>query len=184
MNKTTKFKKTLFFIWVSIVIILILFFTIRKGLENFIVSTVVGNNYFLSIILYFLVVSITSIFLIPSTPFLIAGTFFFNPIIVFVVGLFAIIISVIFIYFFARYVGLNKYFEKKYPGKIKKIKERFNNKIIFIIIVWSFFPIVPTDLIVYVASTLKISFRKCLIGTVVGEGLLTLLYILLISFIV
>ena len=36
---------------------------------------------------------------------------------------------------------------------------------------------VPTDLVIYVASTLKIPLWKCLLGVLLGEGALNAFYI-------
>lgn len=159
----------------------LLIFIFNKSFIDIIFSNIITNNQTISLILYFLVVTITSIFLVPSTPLIIAGTLFFSPIMVFIIGILGILVSVIFVYYFARFVGLNKKLEKKYPKQIPKLKQKLKTKIILIISVWSITPFVPTDLIVYVASTLKISFKKCLIGVLIGEGLLNLIYVFSIT---
>ncbi len=182
MNNNKKcLKKTFLIIWIFIVVVIITLFLINKDFANIVFSYIITNNKILSIILYFLVISITSIFLIPSTPFVIGGLLFFPPIVVFIVGITGILVSVFFVYYFARYVGLDKHLEKKYPKQIIKLRKRLKNKMLLIITIWSITPFVPTDLIVYVASTLKISFKKCLIGVLVGEGLLNLIYIISLS---
>ncbi|WP_156161078.1 MULTISPECIES: hypothetical protein [unclassified Methanosarcina] len=45
------------------------------------------------------------------------------------------------------------------------------------------FPLVPTDLIVYVRSSLRIPVLKCLLGVFVGESVLNAFYILLTTLI-
>jgi uncharacterized membrane protein YdjX (TVP38/TMEM64 family) len=51
-----------------------------------------------------------------------------------------------------------------------------------IIIGWSFFPLVPTDLICYVCGTLRVNFWKCLLGVTIGESAICAAYIFLGDF--
>ena len=48
-----------------------------------------------------------------------------------------------------------------------------------IIVFWSFFPLLPTDLICYVCGALKIDFKKTLLGVAMGEGAICAIYIFL-----
>jgi uncharacterized membrane protein YdjX (TVP38/TMEM64 family) len=68
-------------------------------------------------------------------------------------------------------------FESRYPEETRKVKGALKRKELPIIAGWSFFPVVPTDLIIYVASTLKIPLWKCLLGVLIGEGTLNAFYI-------
>lgn len=173
------FRKYIFFIWLSFVIFIFLGFIYNNNLSDVILSNIlVTENQLLLSFLFLILVTITSIFLVPSTPFIVGGLFFLSPFIVFFVGLFGIFVSVTVVYYFARHIGLDIYLEKKYPKKLNLLKNKLKNKELFIITIWSITPFVATDLIVYAASTLKISFRKCVVGTLVGEGLLNLIYIL------
>ena len=45
-----------------------------------------------------------------------------------------------------------------------------------IIIGWSFFPLAPTDLVVYVCGVLRVDVRKCLLGVLIGEGAICAIY--------
>ena len=46
-----------------------------------------------------------------------------------------------------------------------------------IVILWSFFPLAPTDLVCYVCGALKVDLKKCLLGVVIGEGAICAIYI-------
>ena len=48
-----------------------------------------------------------------------------------------------------------------------------------IVILWSFFPIAPTDVVCYVCGTLKVDLKKCLTGVTIGEGTICAIYIFL-----
>jgi uncharacterized membrane protein YdjX (TVP38/TMEM64 family) len=46
-----------------------------------------------------------------------------------------------------------------------------------VIIGWSFFPLAPTDLVVYLCGVMRVSVAKCLLGVTIGEGAICALYI-------
>ena len=46
-----------------------------------------------------------------------------------------------------------------------------------IIIGWSFFPLVPTDLICYVCGVLRVNFVKFIVSVTLGEGAICAVYI-------
>jgi uncharacterized membrane protein YdjX (TVP38/TMEM64 family) len=68
------------------------------------------------------------------------------------------------VYYFSKYLEFDIYFETKYSKYTHKIRAKLVDKELPVIVGWSFFPMVPTNLIVYVGSTLRISVIKCLLG--------------------
>ena len=46
-----------------------------------------------------------------------------------------------------------------------------------IVIAWSFFPLVPTDVICYVAGIVKMPYRYLILGVLIGEVVLIYLYV-------
>ena len=46
-----------------------------------------------------------------------------------------------------------------------------------IIIAWSAFPLLPTDLICYICGTLEVGLKKMLLGVLIGEGITCAVYI-------
>lgn len=173
-----KFKKNTFFAWFILIFIISLLFFIKKDLFDIHFLNIFIKNYkFLAVFIYILMLTIIGITLIPTTPFAIAGLLFFSPIETLIYNLIAIIGAMTIIYYFSQYVGLDVLLEKKYPKQILKLKKVLKNKMLSIIILWSFIPIIPTDLIIYVASSLKISYKKCFFGVLIGEGLLNVFYI-------
>jgi len=128
--------------------------------------------------IYFLVLSVLGFFMvIPSTPFAIAGVAIFSPAEAYVLNLLGILTSTTLVYYFARFLGIGTFFENRYPEKVKKLRKALSEKELPIIIGWSFFPAVPTDLITYVASGLRIPVYKCVLGVLIGEGFLNAIYI-------
>jgi uncharacterized membrane protein YdjX (TVP38/TMEM64 family) len=81
------------------------------------------------------------------------------------------------VYYFSKYLGFDSYFETKYGKYVRKIRSSITDKELPVIVGWSFFPLVPTDLIVYIGSSLRIPVLKCLVGVFLGESVLNAFYI-------
>ena len=177
-KRTPGFKRKTFLVWVLMVsVVLTLYFMNRDSIDVDWIRGVVHDNRFLIIPFYLLLLSLLGLTFIPSTPFAIAGVFLFDPTFAYSLNLVGIITSSTIVYHFASFLGLREAFEGKYPKQIEKVRNALDRKELPIIIGWSFFPVVPTDLIIYVASTLKIPLWKCLLGVLVGEGALNAFYI-------
>ncbi len=181
-EQTTKFKKKTLIAWLMVVAILLaLYFLNRDRIDVDLIRTVVQDHRLLIIPFYLLLLSCLGLTFIPSTPFAIAGVFLFNPPLAYFLNLIGIITSSTIVYHFAEFLGLRQAFESRYPEKLKKVERALDQKELPIIIGWSFFPVVPTDLVIYVASTLKIPLWKCLLGVLIGEGALNAFYIFSVS---
>jgi uncharacterized membrane protein YdjX (TVP38/TMEM64 family) len=177
-GERTGLKRKTLIVWIlAVAVVLALYFTHRDQLDVEWIRGVVHDNRFLIIPFYLLLLSCLGLAFIPSTPFAIAGVALFDPALAYLLNLVGIITSSTIVYHFAGFLGLREAFESRYPKKIEEVKSTLARKELPIIVGWSFFPVVPTDLIIYVASTLKIPLWKCLLGVLVGEGILNAFYI-------
>jgi uncharacterized membrane protein YdjX (TVP38/TMEM64 family) len=82
-------------------------------------------------------------------------------------------------YWLAEALHFDEIFERKYPAQIRRLKRLLQRHQLPIIIGWSFFLVLPTDLICYVCGSLRINFKKVLIGVLIGEGTVYAIYIFL-----
>jgi uncharacterized membrane protein YdjX (TVP38/TMEM64 family) len=172
-------RKILLFIWLLVVIggmVLYLIFPDRINL--FFLRKLVKEHYILVLVIYFLLLSFRGLTMIPSTALLLAGIIIFKPTELFAVNMVGILTSSTIVYYFSRYMGFASYFEIKHGKYVQKIRDGFRDKEIPLIVGWSFFPFVPTDLIVYIGSTLEVSIFKCLAGVFIGEAILNAIYII------
>ncbi|MFH0929931.1 MAG: VTT domain-containing protein [Candidatus Moraniibacteriota bacterium] len=115
--------------------------------------------------------------LVPVTYLIVLGLLFFNPLPLFILTIIGILISSISIYFFSEFLRFDAFFEKRYPKQIHRLKTVFAKNELPIIIFWSFFPFLPTDLICYVAGSLRVDLKKLVLGVLIGEGITSGLYI-------
>lgn len=117
--------------------------------------------------------------LIPSTSLIVLGLLFLNPIPLYILTIAGIIISSASVYYFSKILHLDEFFERKYSRRIAKIKSVLQKNELPIIIGWSAFPFLPTDLICYVCGTLRVNFAKFIIGIIIGESVTSAIYIFL-----
>lgn len=123
---------------------------------------------------------VRGITLLPSTPLVLAGTLLFpeQPFAVLVVSMTGILLSSTMIYFFSEYLGFNEYFEGHKPELTHKIKAKLEHPLGFLFVAgWAFFPLVPTDLVCYLAGTTKMNYWKFIAAVFVGELILCICYI-------
>ena len=90
-----------------------------------------------------------------------------------------IVFSATIIYFFSHFMGFDTLFEKKFSKQIIQIREKINQpKGMLFVILWSFFPLVPTDVMCYVAGTVKMNFGKFILAVFIGELPIVAAYVL------
>ena len=120
----------------------------------------------------YMVVGVVRAFtLLPSTVLIIAGTLLFpdRPWFVVASSLAGIVVSSALVYFFFEFLGLAELFERHHARRVRWLEAQLKQRGFWIVVGWSAFPFVPTDLICYVAGTLRMRFDKFVLGVAVGE---------------
>lgn len=117
--------------------------------------------------------------LIPVTYVILLGLVFLPAWPAYALTMIGVMVSSTTIYYFADYLGLTHFFEKNHAKEIEKLRTVLQKHELPIVVGWSFFPFVPTDVICYVCGSLEIDVRKFLLGIMIGEGISVALYIFL-----
>lgn len=152
---------------------------LRPGWFQYELGRAVSVSSVLGCAVYLLLGCVRGFTFIPSTSLVLVGLVFFRPIPLFVLTIAGILVSSACIYFCSGSLRVSEFFERKYPSRIAKFKPILQKHEVKIIIGWSFFPLLPTDLICYICGSLRVDLRKFLLGIFVGEGLCTATYIFL-----
>lgn len=130
---------------------------------------------------FYLVLSVLrGLTLLPSTPLVLAGTLLFphQAWLVLGISLFGIVISSSMIYWLSDSLGIAAYFERKKPHHVARIRTRLEHPAgLFFVALWSFFPLVPTDAVCYVAGTIRMNFPRFIIAIFIGELILCSAYV-------
>lgn len=166
------------YLWLGIIAIgLSLFFFRPELFEPERLRQFFDRNLAGGLLVYFIISTLRGFTLIPSTPIVLAGVLVFPPWHLWLVNQLAVYTSSAIVYYMARYVRFDRYFHEHYEPQIKRLTRLLHRKELPVIAAWGFFPVVPSDMIVYVCSVLRISVVKTLIGISIGEGVICALYI-------
>lgn len=145
----------------------------QKFSEVFMASSLIGYGVF------FILSSLRGFTLIPVTYFIIVGLVFIKPVPLYIMTIIGVIISSSCVYYFSEYLNFDEYFETNHKKQIDKIKSVIAKNELALVVTWSFMPFLPTDVMCYVCGTLDVSFRKFILGVLIGEGIASAIYIFL-----
>jgi len=166
------------YFWLTLIAISLGFYFLRPDLfspER--IREIFATNLVLGLLVYFIVSTLRGFTLIPSTPIVFAGILVFPAVPLYLVNLLAVFTSSAIVYYMARLVRFDHYFHERYPKKIETLTGLLRDRELPAISLWGFAPMVPTDMIVYVCSVLRINLAKTLFGTAIGEGVICAVYI-------
>lgn len=175
-----KHLNTVWLVLVAIVLSLILLYPELLTRES--IADLLSRMGPMALLVYLLMSLTRSLLLIPCTPFVLAGAISFPqwPLLVLGISLAGVVVGAYLVYSFPSFGGYDRLLEEKYPEKIASLKRKMQHKNAFWFVVgWSFFPLVPTDAVCYVAGLAKMSLRKMLTALLIGEVPLVAAYVFL-----
>ena len=159
-------------LWVILVVALTALYAVNPKLLQPEVLVDVLRQSGQPVLLAYVVLSIVRAFtLIPSTVLIVVGMLLFpdRPVFVMVSSLAGIVVSAAIVYFFFEFLGLGEFFERKHAARVRWLEDQMRRKGLWIVMAWSAFPFVPTDVICYVAGTLRMHVGTFLCGVALGE---------------
>lgn len=170
-------RYTLFALWIIVAAAaLYLYFFKREAIQTE-MRDAMSASFWAACLTYLLIGALRAFTLVPATfPLLIAMPFF-DPWVLLALTIPCIAVSSSICYWFAEALHMDELFERKYPRQIGKLKQLLQRYQMPIIIGWSFFLLLPTDVLCYVCGSLKINYRKFLVGILIGEGTVYAIYI-------
>ena len=133
------------------------------------------------VLLAYVVLSVGRAFtLIPSTVIIVVGTLLFpnQRWFVMISSMAGVVASAALVYFFFEFLGLRTLFERKHARRVRWLEEQTAKRGFWIVLAWSAFPFVPTDVVCCVAGTLRMHFGKFVAGVALGELPLVGFYVL------
>lgn len=173
------FKKGLRWLWLMLAVAMLAFyFLFPDSFTAESILTFLGDNATTILVFYIVASSIRALFLLPSTIFVILGIAIYpeNPFFVLFISLLGIQIGATLMYLSASFLTPSTLFGKT-SNKIQFVEEKMKKYGFWIILFWSFFPAVPTDLICFVAGSTKYNYWKFFFAVFLGELILVGLYI-------
>ena len=158
--------------WVVLVATLLLLYSVNPDLLQPETLVEVLRQSGQPVLLAYFVLSVVRAFtLIPATVLIIAGTLLFpnQQLFVFVSSLIGVVASAALVYFFFEFLGLGELFARRHAERARWLEEQTRRRGFWVVLAWSAFPFVPTDLICWVAGTLKMHFGKFVAAVALGE---------------
>jgi uncharacterized membrane protein YdjX (TVP38/TMEM64 family) len=173
-----KLRIITFYLWLILITVGIITYQFFPDKLSFsFMEQTAGNYHITTLVIYYLILSFQGVVFMPS-PLIFVGVLIFNPIELFLVNMAGVMTSATIVYYFSKYLKFDIYFETKYSKYTHIIRAKLMDKEFPIIVGWSFFPLTPTNLVIYVGSTLCISVFKCLLGVFIGESIINAFYII------
>lgn len=175
------FKKRKRYVLIFWIVVLVLFWLFLmknphlldpRGLADFI-----AQFWIAWLVLYAIIFFFRGILLVPSTPLILVGMILFpkDPHAVFLISMTGILFSSYIIYNFSDLLGLDEYFASNV--KNKKIKSMIETYGFYAVAFWSFFLVLPTDLICYIAWAVRMNIYKFLSAVALWEGFIIGIFI-------
>ncbi|NCG33885.1 MAG: hypothetical protein GWP44_13525 [Proteobacteria bacterium] len=139
----------------------------------------VQSNFWIVGSVYLLLISLRGLVFIPSTPVLLIGVVIFPPWQNYWINLIGIVLSSFIVITAIRHFGFGASLEqlRQSNSRYKKLEAQLGRFGSPIIVGWSFFPLVPTDLIVYLATLIRIRTAVILLSVLAGEAILMAIYV-------
>jgi len=172
-----KLRYSLFAVWVVVAIGALYLYFFKRGAVQAEMRDALSASFWIACSTYLLIGAFRAFTLGPATFPLLIAIPFFDPWVMLALTLPCIAISSSICYWFAEALHMDEVFERKYPKQIGKLKDLLSRYELPIIIGWSFFLFLPTDVLCYVCGSLKINFKKFLLGIMIGEGTVYAIYI-------
>jgi uncharacterized membrane protein YdjX (TVP38/TMEM64 family) len=166
------------YLWLALIIIsLMLYFCFPEIFSPRNIRQFFNSNVYTGLSVFFLLASLRGFTFIPLTPLLLAGILVFPAWPLFFVNLAGILVSSALVYYLSRFFRFDHFFHKHYPEQITRLTQLLQKRELPVITLWGIAPFLPTDLIVYVCSVVRISSSKTLLGVLLGESIICALYI-------
>ena len=179
----TRLRRVVLVVWIGVIAIA-LYFNWKYLAVDFegtleIVRQYVQDNFAAVVLVYLLVVSLRGLVFLPSTPVLLIGVVIFPPWQNYWLNLIGIVLSSFIVITAIKHFGFASALEKLRASKpayhrMELQLARFGPPII---VGWSFFPFVPTDLIVYLATLIRMRTATILLSVLAGEAVLMAIYV-------
>ena len=118
--------------------------------------------------------------LVPATVLVVAGTLLFPDRPWFVTGsaLGGAVVSALLIYYFFDFLGLGDLFERRHAARVRRLEARMARRGGFWLVAgWSAFPFTPTDVICYVAGTLRMPVARFAAAVALGKLPIVVFYV-------
>ena len=170
-------KRIVFLLWVLVILTAFYFYFFQNDLVRLGVSWLMSRPLSWRYAVFLILGCLRGFTLIPVTYIIFLGLIFLPALPAYILIMVGVMVSSACIYYFAEYLGLANYFERRYSRQIAQLRLVLKKNELPIVISWSFFPFTPTDLMCYMCGSLRVNIRKFLLGVFIGESISCAIYV-------
>lgn len=152
-------------------------FVFRRDALEGLLDSATGASLVIGGAVYLALGCLRSFTMIPATSLVVLGTVFLPPSILFPLTLVGILASSAAVYYFAEALKLDEVLTKQHGEQLGRVRGLLERHGFPIVVGWAFFPLVPTDLICYLAGVIRMPIAALLLGVGIGEGAICAVYI-------
>ncbi len=170
-------RKRILYIWLILLSATLVFFVFNPTIARDIFEYLSTKSPFYLYSLILILGILRGFTLIPVTYLIIIGLLFVPAVPLFIIIIIGMVLSSVSVYYFFEYLHIDKMLGAKYQKQIDTTKYYLTKYELPVIIFWSMNPVLPSDVICYVAGTLRVNVYKFILGMLLGEGLTCAVYI-------
>lgn len=170
-------KKMLLGFWLLLVASALYVVTFHRPFLLGLLENFLRGPHIVSYSILFVLGALRGFTMIPVTLLIFAGILFIPPLPLFLIIMSGVIISSLSVFYFFEYLRLETLFNAKHKKLLDKGHLYLSRYELPVITLWSMAPMLPTDVMCYLAGTLKVNVYKFILGVTVGEGIVCALYI-------
>ncbi len=170
-------RKLLSFLWLAFLALALYGYFFHGGFLQTALESLTNISIYYAYAFLLVLGVIRGFTLVPITYLIVLGLLFLPPLPLLIIILIGALVSSASVYYFFEYLNIDTYFEKHHAKQVSRIKSALEKNELPIIVAWSAFPILPTDIICYVCGSLEVDIKKMLLGIFIGEGVSCAIYI-------
>lgn len=179
-NRLEKIKKALMVVWGVLILGSVgMYILYPERFTQAALSSFIAQYQNQMMLVYLLLSVLRGVFLLPSTPFILTGSILFPDALwlVLAISMAGVLLGAAMIFYLSTFLGFDRIFQKRYAAKMERVNKGMDRYGFWIVVAWAFFPVVPTDIIAYVASITRMRPWKFFLGIFLGEFPLVAFYV-------
>lgn len=172
-----KRRRVLSVTWVLFAAVSLGIFVFRRDLVERALGGASDASLWIAALVYLVLGCFRGFTFVPVTSLVVLGLVVLPPLVLFPLTLVGILVSSASVYSFAEALALDELLERRHGPKLERVRGLLERHGVAVVVGWSFFPLVPTDLVCYLAGVVRMPLVKLLVGVALGEGAICAVYV-------